>query len=1514
MVVNPALSKSTSGNLAFVKEVAKYFMDFLETDFHKRNIPKRSIKLRNRDNLLTGVNLSKYPTFLKEIYKLVANSFSGDGTKKLSRSVYRSNLPQNLLEVVKLQIGKIKATSLKDLTTAITNEIEKLAVLYSKEHDKAISTSHEYNYHKIKEIFVLPFISSIEKPIQSLDIGDEDELYLIEEELTEILSKLSEDRVSNIVNRLIAGDKIDVNKELTSSITLDDVKESIFKYFENLQVGDLFNEVNELRKNKEILDKQDFYLYFGDISYAKVKYPIFYLPLSIDQTGDSLTISFDQQLYVNKKALEYVVQEYNEAKRTKGTLSSTAERIIYLSNHLDNLPEELNKISTELSHFFQLDRSIDFSDSSTQLARSLMVRQSNAIYISLFDKSDESLVNDYEEIIQQLSSESGELAELFNTLINDFIHNNPISFNPEVEAEWDKLDAASKLVFESPIALNSEQQQILSAIRKDDCKYIIVEGPPGTGKSHTITAISFDTILRHKSVLILSDKKEALDVVENKITETMNKVRYGNNEFQNPILRLGKTGNTYSQILARSTLEKIKTNHRAVNKHLPDLELSLSKLQNALKEDISAEVVISNDIDFNLIQDYYDLEARFDKKGFPFDVDEVLYVDDAINAIIELRDFFRSLVNFENGYKFKNALNLSIEQTSSTKILREKFSDVVNLNTNLSQILANNALRIDPAKELGAFSESSLLIAKEFISKYERLRMPIIGYLFSGSKLDILVKEFRKAFPFVPKYSTHKQFIRLSLAVDFFEHINSLKAKEYYLYNCEGDYLARVAAYLTSVDSIRELAAEVTRLGDKIKDLEKLPNVLPITFAKLEINPTDPRTWINNGLVSMDDREFDAVIQFLLLRNNLEKSFGDIPLLNYTNKKREIEKLVTTKVTNLLDSRVIDFYTNNSNDAATLRDIIKSKRKFPKDQFAKLKEAFPCILSGIRDYAEFIPLEPSIFDLVIIDEASQVSIAQAFPALIRAKKVLILGDKKQFSNVKSAQARSETNTEYKNRIKSLFKREFPKEDSKLIKVDKFDIKTSILEFFESISNFQIQLLKHFRGYREIIGYSNKNFYADSLQVMKIRAKNINEVIKFTYVSCTEAALVQNTNRAEIAQIVEELAKIKNSTSRPSLGVITPHTNQQSLLMSEISRLPEKDFYFNELKLKIMTFDTCQGEERDVIFYSMVASEFSDKLWGVFIKDISIIDSEEDGKVKVQRLNVGFSRAKECVHFICSKPLDKYTGSIGEALRYFQYTLEESKKEKAVTEVDSKSKMEPEVLNWFYQTKFWKDNKHRIEFHPQFEIGKYLKQLDATYQHPNYKVDFLILYTDESNRTHKIIIEYDGFREHFKNASGVNAINYDKYLSEGDIYRQKVLESYGYKFLRINKFNAGKAPVETLDIRIGVLLSTIEPRSSILDNVQRTVKGLESGIKKECPKCKEVLNLDDFKDSSLQSGSGRFCRNCKGLRTKTTQSVQTPVESLRCPKCASLMVDRKGRYGGFYGCSKYPRCNGYRVKR
>ena len=85
------------------------------------------------------------------------------------------------------------------------------------------------------------------------------------------------------------------------------------------------------------------------------------------------------------------------------------------------------------------------------------------------------------------------------------------------------------------------------------------------------------------------------------------------------------------------------------------------------------------------------------------------------------------------------------------------------------------------------------------------------------------------------------------------------------------------------------------------------------------------------------------------------------------------------------------------------------------------------------------------------------------------------------------------------------------------------------------------------------------------------------------------------------------------------------------------------------------------------------------------------------------------------------------------------------------------------------------------------------------------VDFLLIHTDEENRQHKIIIEYDGFEDHFKNHAVVNEFNYDQYYTDQHVYREKVLESYGYKFLRINRFNTGKNPIVTLNSRLEMLV-------------------------------------------------------------------------------------------------------------
>ncbi|MCX9084137.1 MAG: AAA domain-containing protein [Candidatus Methanoperedens sp.] len=460
----------------------------------------------------------------------------------------------------------------------------------------------------------------------------------------------------------------------------------------------------------------------------------------------------------------------------------------------------------------------------------------------------EKIINEATEKIEKASilyqkQHEKALSSSLEEVSTIFKDNLVLPFNPMVEEEWDNMCSSDKLISLSPIPLNSEPLQILSAIKKENCKYITVEGPPGTGKSHTITAIVFDAILKNQSVLVLSDKKEALDVVEDKITETMNKVMHDKN-FQNPILRLDKTGNTYNQILSTKSLDNIKIHYRAIKKDYQALEQNIEKSKNSLKEDLDAEILLYNEINIEEIFELIKLETYYEKFEHVVDIEEVLKVSE---SSIELEDIRKILRNFKD-----NLLNF-----------------------------------------------------RRNIDHYH---------------------EIFRAFNF----------------------------------------------------------------------------------------PVD---------------DFDVLTGF--------------------------------------------------------------------QEILPLKNAFPCILAGIRDYAEYIPLEPEIFDLVIIDEASQVSIAQAFPALLRAKKIVILGDKKQFSNVKSAQARSDTNREYLNNVKDAFQKHVSADITKLVKLDKFNIKTSILEFFESIHNYNIMLMKYFRGYKEIISYSNKNFYQDSLQVMKIRGKAVEDVIQFS---------------------------------------------------------------------------------------------------------------------------------------------------------------------------------------------------------------------------------------------------------------------------------------------------------------------------------------------------------------------------------------------------------------------------------
>ena len=143
------------------------------------------------------------------------------------------------------------------------------------------------------------------------------------------------------------------------------------------------------------------------------------------------------------------------------------------------------------------------------------------------------------------------------------------------------------------------------------------------------------------------------------------------------------------------------------------------------------------------------------------------------------------------------------------------------------------------------------------------------------------------------------------------------------------------------------------------------------------------------------------ILEYAYLWGTLSLRFQALRDLDYIGKKTQLERLYARSMANGIDGRFVTFVTEHQTESKALARVIKDKAKFPEDRFRLLRTAFPIIIAGIRDFSEYMPLLPELFDLVIIDEGSQVSVAQAFPALLRAKQVVVFGDHRQFSNVKS---------------------------------------------------------------------------------------------------------------------------------------------------------------------------------------------------------------------------------------------------------------------------------------------------------------------------------------------------------------------------------------------------------------------------------------------------------------------------------------------------------------------------------
>jgi hypothetical protein len=1232
---------------------------------------------------------------------------------------------------------------------------------------------------------------------------------------------------------------------LRDQLALDFVRSELETFFATFSAADLYVDLSDLVRSSRLIENVDFYLHIGEVHHDKHVYPIFYIPFTVERTERSLKINSEPRLYVNKRAMDYVAQEVASAERRATVPSMIRERIFYLSPEQSALGVA-QKLLDDMASTFNLRADINLHEPRDQKVSSLLVTATNRLSFSLFDRSDESMVNDYEAMLVGLEA-GGDVVAFFKALIDDFLLKNPIVVRDDIDDGWEELAMPQRLVFDSPLPLVEEQRKILSAIRHPQSRFIAVEGPPGTGKSHTITAVAFNTILSGQSLLVLSDKKEALDVVEDKLNQALAKVR-PSEDFVNPILRLGKGASNYAQLMKKSAIERLQVNQRVVRQRRSERELALKNESAALINGLqkSAEAYAAIDM-----AEIAGIERETKQLTDQTPVVKNLLEDAHLSALIEDYGIVAAYIR---------------SQATLATILRWQGAYPARLNelARIADGLA--ALELGPSDiaPLRSFSLEKLRSFTSLIDKISESALPVFGHLFAGKKLLAISHALRDECGIVcnqpGREEAHLRLLRSRL-LDVKNHLKTL--------GIESEFevaIALISAGLAETDKKTLVPPHVLeaarRLDESMNHSAALLMPAKGRFYSIMLDGV-------TGPMELVDRIGALKAREALVRGRFEA----VPEVDYLGAKTRIESLNTQALAERIDERLIEFYNQKRNDALTLGKIIREKQRFPLDKFADIQRAFPCIIAGLRDYAEFIPLKREIFDLVIIDEASQVSIAQALPAIIRAKKVLVLGDRNQFSNVKTTNASREVNTAYMNDLIKAFDNDFPRVGTEVrTKIDLFDIRSSVLDFIEPISNFSIQLKKHFRSYPEMIGFSSKYFYNDSLQVMKIRGKSVEEVIEFDAIDHDGLIDQRNVNNPEAQRIVDRIVELLDDEQLQTVGVITPHTEQQAHIANLIQQHPRSEEIYDKLRLKVMTFDTCQGEEREIIFYSLVASAEKDRLAYIFPRELDRDRSGEiDHNLRLQRLNVGFSRGQEKIVFVHSKPIDEYSSALRTALVHYRSELERAKAMPTEDDVDQASPMEKKVLHWLSQVPLLRELGPACEIVAGFELGNYLKQLDPTYNHPKYRIDFL-LRIEDGNHMHQLALEYDGFEFHFAKdmpAGLIDNSTWSSYLNSSDLEREHVIESFGVQMIRLNRFNLGKDPVATIDKllreRLEGAFEDRKPHDLVTETAKKSEEieqGLKSGDNKHCKKCNRDLPIQMFIDANAKSGYSHHCKDCK----------------------------------------------------
>ena len=458
------------------------------------------------------------------------------------------------------------------------------------------------------------------------------------------------------------------------------------------------------------------------------------------------------------------------------------------------------------------------------------------------------------------------------------------------------------------------------------------------------------------------------------------------------------------------------------------------------------------------------------------------------------------------------------------------------------------------------------------------------------------------------------------------------------------------------------------------------------------------------------------------------------------------------------------------------------------------RDAVPAWVMPLHRVWDTVSPAPGIFDVIIVDEASQCGV-EALPLLYLGKKILIVGDDKQISPDAVGLPRDAV-----HRLMQEFLHDFHFQST-------FDIESSLFDHGKlRYGTHRITLREHFRCMPEIIRFSNDLCYLDTPLIPLMQyGPNRLPPLEHVFVSggYREGSNNRAINRPEAEAIVERIVEMCRDMKchGKSIGVVVLQGEAQAALIENqlLERLGAEEM--EQRRLICGNPYSFQGDERDVMLLSLVAA--TNERIGPLTKP-----ADE------RRFNVAASRARDSMILFHSVTRDDLSTSClrRKLLEFFENTTPQQ-----IAGID-RDELERRAAQ---------DNRSLVNpptpFESWFEVDVALELLRknyivlSQYEVAGKRIDLVI----EGGQV-RLAVECDGDNWH----------GADRY--EDDMQRQRQLERCGWDFFRVresafyaNKHDALKGLWNALDEK------GIYPQYSVTINESMPSNAEDEIIEEEC---------------------------------------------------------------------------------